>query len=501
MLNDTVISVTQMLSPLWSEQIVKYFFLDYRYCTVFTLLFNGFSNMIAMSEKVASIIIACILVFLSLLLYFKKYSGSLFRLGSSNKGISIVSGFNSEKELVTHLGNSYIERFLHDNQHYFIIKPRWLCGDRDIVKTGKEDSNYTVASANVYLQDGTYNVVIDKDLAFSVAVFTSYGEKKLSTRTFSLHFTRGSEEELFRVMTKREKMCLKKENPYIFSYPLGTTIGTLENCQEKEGRRSTFFGYYNPKLDTIIEWIDSLKKPSKYGQSRQFSILCYGKSGTGKTSIVKRIAEYTNRNILLVNLFEIKKKKKLINLFYSADGYCDEGFSYFSNIENTIFFIDEFDKTIKKLKILKENKTKKDDNFYLLLKSNEKQSCENETRKKNDKEDNEFDWDIDDLLEIFCGSYIPDKRMIIAACNDIQSINEDYPFLARPGRLTPIEFDYGNKELFIRMVRDYTDIQMEDADLKEDYRFTQAHLIEYLNYKTIVSREEILADLEMFRVK
>jgi hypothetical protein len=500
MLNDTVISVTQMLSPLWSEQIVKYFILDYRYCTVFTLLFNGFSNMIAMSEKAASIIIACVFVFLSLYLYVRKYSGLLFRFASNNKGISIVTGFNSEKELIVDIGNSYIERFLHDNQEYFLQKPRWVCGGHDILKSGKEDSNYVVGSGNVYLQDGTYNVVIDKDVCFSIVVFTSYGEKKLSTRTLSLQFTKGNVNDLFRAMTTREKLFLKKENPYIFSYPIGTLIGTLENCQDKQGKKSTFFGYYNPKLDTIIDWIDSLNRPAKYGQSRQFSILCHGKSGTGKTSIVKRIAEYTNRNILLVNLLEIKKKKNLINLFYSADGYCEDSISYFSDIENTIFFIDEFDKTIKKLKILKENKTKKEENFYLLLKSNEKQSCDNEPR-KNEKKDCEFDWDIDDLLEIFCGSYIPDKRMIIAACNDIQSINEDYPYLARPGRLTPIEFDYGNKDLFIRMVKDYTDIDMELGDFDKDYRFTQAHLIEYLNYKINVSREDILSELDMFRVK
>uniref|UniRef100_A0A6C0KSF9 ATPase AAA-type core domain-containing protein n=1 Tax=viral metagenome TaxID=1070528 RepID=A0A6C0KSF9_9ZZZZ len=486
-----------MLSPLWSEQIVKYLLLDYRYCTVFTLLFNGVSNMMYLTEKGASLLILGIGI-LIMIYYFLKKMQFTSGLNFSNKSIVLLTAFNSEKEVVTDRENSFIEHFLYDNQHYFLKKPKWICGNRDVIKTGKNDKYYTICASSVFLQDGTYRVNMHENLSCYITVSTQNGEKKLSTRSFSIQIDKGTEDELFRFMSQIEKKKKKKDEPVIFAYPLGCVITTLDNCIEKEGNKTAFFGYYNPKLDTIINWIDSLNKPSKHGQARQFSILCHGKSGTGKTSIVKRIAEYTNRNIVLVNLFEVKKKQQLINLFYSADGYIPGVSSYFSTIEGTIFFIDEFDKVIKKLKILKETKQKKEESFF--LKTNENKN-EPEVRKNEKEDNNEMDWDIDDLLEIFCGTYIPDKRMIIAACNDLVSINKDYPYLVRPGRLTPIEFDYGNRDLFFSIVQDYTNISISEKDIPENYRFVQAHLIEFLNYKLDVNKKEILQNLEMFEVK
>jgi hypothetical protein len=153
---------------------------------------------------------------------------------------------------------------------------------------------------------------------------------------------------------------------------------------------------------------------------------------------------------------------------------------------------------VKRLKILlKENKTKKEEKLCLLLKTNEKANDDSSDNKDSENK-NEIDWDIDDLLEIFCGSYIPDKRMIIVACNDLESITSEYPYLVRPGRLTPIEFDYGDKALFMEVVKDYTDIHLRDDDIPDDYRFVQSHLIEFLNYKIEITREEILAELAMF---
>lgn len=495
MLNETIISASHMLTPLWSEQIVKYFMLDFRYCTVFTLLFNGITGMLSFSDKTASIIIFLICGFGSLFVFLKKQTFSLNLMSNKNKQISIVLGYNCEKEIVLERGNNYIEKFLFSNQQYFLDIPNWL--STEVIKTGKDDSNYALSSFSAFLENGNYRVSLNNEIKFVVTVKTNHSEKKLSTRSFSLIFEKGDENALFKFMTNQERIKGDENNGIIYSYPLGVTIGELHCPVSKKGKRSTFFGYYNPKLDSIIQWIDSLNYPSKNFQPRQFSIICHGKSGTGKTAIVKRIAEYTNRNIVLVNLFEIKKKKNLIDLFYSAEGGTEKGFPYYSDIDKTIFFIDEFDKVVRKLKsFLKENKMKKE-KLFLMLKTTSQKDDDDEEKDKPDK--NDFDWDIDDLLEIFCGSYIPDKRMIILACNDLESITREYPYLVRPGRLTPISFDYGDKMLFKQVVKDYTDLDIDDCDIPDDYKFVHASLIEYLNYKGAVSCEEILTELNLFK--
>lgn len=487
MLNDTIISASHILTPLWSEQIVKQFSLDYRYSTVLTLFFNGASSFVSLSDKTAGIAIALVCTLVLLFFLVKKYAIN-FRfnlLKGSKESLSVVNSFNSERETFSDGNNNYIEKFLFDNQQFFIDPPRWIASD--IFKTGS--NNYEISSRGCFLDEGTYKIEISENLKFTVYTSSHYGEKKVSTRVFSISFQRGDRKSLFEFMT-REGQSKQDMECVIYTYPQGVVLGDLK---AKKGDRTAFFGYYNPKLEMIIDWIDHLEKPSRFNQPRQFSVICYGGSGTGKTSIVKRMAEYTGRNIVLVNLFEVKKKKDLMNLFYCGNGDIRKGF-FISDIDETIFFIDEFDKVVKKLKtLLKENKAQRQEKMFLLLKADDKEP------KPNDDKDNEVDWDIDDLLEIFCGSYIPDKRMIVVACNDLQSITEEYPHLVRPGRLTPIHFDYGDKALFKKICKDYTDIDIPKEKIPDDYRFVQANLTEFLNFKTQTTETEILENLDSFR--
>jgi hypothetical protein len=113
----------------------------------------------------------------------------------------------------------------------------------------------------------------------------------------------------------------------------------------------------------------------------------------------------------------------------------------------------------------------------------------------------DMDWDIDDLLKIICGSIIPDGRIIIATCNDLQIIYDYCPQLVRPGRMTPVKYDYGTPEMFIKIVKDYTDLDCNTSMLPENYVFSQAGLIEYLLTSSSIAPiliDDILAHLEEF---
>jgi hypothetical protein len=501
MLNGTIISVAQMLTPLWSEQITKFFSLDYRYCTVFTLLFNGISTMITMSEETAIIIL--IAVFFSVLMFVavnkRQTNFFSFFVGGKQRSIQFVTDFNSEKEHITNcITGNVLEAFLYDNPQFFTKSvPRWFF-NTDSIRAARQHK-MKLKSLEAFLEDGFYQVRFSDEIYFSIMTKTEHNEKKVSTRSFFIQFYRGTENDIFEFI----KMTMEKKNvttdKLIHLCPSGMVIGNLTNLCETKGKRNTFSGYYNPKLDMLLDWIDSLQKPNKCRQPRQFSILCHGKPGTGKTAIVKRIAEYTSRSIVCVDLFQIKKKATLMDLFHNGSTLGCLNYFHFGPVNELIFFIDEFDKVIRKCKLWKEEKKKKNmESSCVIVKS---KISEKEDSDEKDKDADTYDWDIDDLLEIFCGSHIPDQRMIIATCNDLGYIMADFPYLVRPGRLTPIKFDHGKKDLFLRIVKDYADVVLDKKDIPEDFVFIQAHLIEYLNFKSDVTREEILKNLDMFRVK
>ena len=87
----------------------------------------------------------------------------------------------------------------------------------------------------------------------------------------------------------------------------------------------------------------------------RLGILLHGYPGCGKTSLIKCIANYTNRHIVNINFKTIKSKKTLEDIFYS-----DYINNYKLNNNNKIYLIEEFD--VNGLEILKDRKIKYNNN-------------------------------------------------------------------------------------------------------------------------------------------
>jgi len=492
MFNQTIISAVQMLSPLWSEQIVKYFAIDFRYCTILTMFFNSFSNVVSISEYLAIQILSgfCIL---NVCIYFfkKKMNMSIpFSRLRNKKEYNFLTQYNSEKRQLLDNDNNTIEQFLFENPQFFKTTPKWICGH--IVTYENKKSIYPT---DVLLDDGNYTVFFNDHLQFYISVSLKEVEKQMTKRNFSIVFINGTLDELFEFITFTDSEKKSKHSDIIvYSYPLGLQIAKIPYDKNIKGKIENFNGYYHPKLKMITDWLDNLEMPVKNYQHRQFSILCHGKPGTGKTAITQRIAQYTDRNILNINLFQIKKKKQLMELFYCGGAYTpDNVFTY--KMDNIIFFIDELDKVVKNFIQMKKSKDRQQNQKYIPIEIN---NSSNDTESKKDKED--YDWNLDDLLEIFCGTYVPNKRIIIACCNDIEIIQKECPFLIRPGRLSPILFDFGDKALFLEIIKDQTDLDIAllEKHIPNSFKFTHAHIIEFLNCVSNVTVEEILQHLHSF---
>jgi DNA replication protein DnaC len=77
--------------------------------------------------------------------------------------------------------------------------------------------------------------------------------------------------------------------------------------------------FFNDKKDVISKLDFFLKNKDWYfnkGIPYSIGIGMYGPPGTGKTSLIKAIANYTNRNIIVISLKLIKTKKQLDNVFF-----------------------------------------------------------------------------------------------------------------------------------------------------------------------------------------
>jgi hypothetical protein len=233
----------------------------------------------------------------------------------------------------------------------------------------------------------------------------------------------------------------------------------------------SFSNIFFKEKNDIIKKIDFFlhNKQWYYDKGIPYSlgIGTYGPPGTGKTSLIKSIANHTNRNIIVISLKMIKTKIQLNNIFFEE--------FYNANNKNNI----GFDKKIIVFEdidcvgnIVLNRNDKKDIDFVISEKINEKM-CENA----------EEDFiTLDDILNLWDGIRETSGRIIIISSNHYDKLD---PALIRPGRIDiTLELSYVSHSIIKDMYKHFFEEEIDDnilQNIKENF-YTPAEITNiYMN--------------------
>jgi len=118
------------------------------------------------------------------------------------------------------------------------------------------------------------------------------------------------------------------------------------------GDHKSFRSLFFPEKDALLELVDDfMAKRGKFaidGYPNKLGLLLDGPPGTGKTSLIKALATYTNRHVVSINLAKVKTNQELMDLFFDLV-FPVKGaeFPLTLGFENLIFVMEDIDAASK----------------------------------------------------------------------------------------------------------------------------------------------------------
>jgi SpoVK/Ycf46/Vps4 family AAA+-type ATPase len=194
-----------------------------------------------------------------------------------------------------------------------------------------------------------------------------------------------------------------------------------------------FFDGKKQMIDKIDFFINNKKWYDEKGIPYSLGIGLSGPPGTGKTSLIKALANYTNRHIIVLSLKVIKNKSQLENFFFENtynndnqdnDISWDKKILVFEDIDCIGDIVMNREEKEKEKEKENKNKKKQDEHTVNLIQT----ICE----LNNDKITSGNTITLDDILNLWDGIRETPGRILVVSSNHYDKLD---PALIRPGRI------------------------------------------------------------------